>query len=135
MNIKSDKQNLNYKLYRKNEKIISSNIINPNGIDNISIIYNTNPKMTFEKEIITINPKQGEEFILPNGMILNNINVESFYNDIETQLHADIPENFLKYEVIKIHYLTQIMDYSFLMVRSQKHLIPHLQYAYSVMLW
>ncbi len=78
-----------YKVYRKDEKIVSSNIINPDGIDNISIIYNTDPKITFEKKIITINPKKEKEFILPNGITLKNINTESFYNDMILSINED----------------------------------------------
>jgi len=71
-----------YKLYRKNENVIASEIITPNELGQISIIYNTSPKTIFKKEVIVLNPQREKEFTLINGMVLTDINKEAFYNDM-----------------------------------------------------
>ena len=73
---------MNYQLYRKKPGLISSGLIKSNNIDEINIIYNTNPKKIFTKRINTLNPKQNNTFKLRNGIVIDNMNQQSFYNDI-----------------------------------------------------
>ena len=82
LNLLYKEEKVNYQLYRKKPGLISSGLIKSNNIDEINIIYHTNPKKIFTKRINTLNPKQNNTFKLRNGIVIDNMNQQSFYNDI-----------------------------------------------------
>ena len=80
LEITSDDKVNNYSLYRKEKNILSSKIININGMQNISIVYNTQPEIVFDKKVTTLSS------LNQNQMYFNGYKIEltkdSFYNDM-----------------------------------------------------
>ena len=98
LELSSKNNNHEYKLYRKEKNLISSGLININSLDKISIIYNTSPKTIFEREVSVFSPELNNQFTLSNGIILSNVNKDSFYNHImfwiDEKIELPINEEF-----------------------------------------
>ena len=98
LNLLYKEEKAEYQLYRKKHGLISSGLIRSKNIDEINIVYNTNPKKIFKKQITTLNPKENNTFKLKNGVIIDNMNQKSFYNDIilwtNDNLEEPINDNF-----------------------------------------
>ena len=70
----------NYSLYRKEKNILSSKIININSMENISIIYNTQPEIAFNKKVTTLSSLNQNQIYFNEYKI--ELTKDSFYNDM-----------------------------------------------------
>jgi len=70
----------NYSLYRKEKNILSSKIININDMQNISIVYNTQPEIVFDKKVTTLSSLNQNQIYFNEYKI--ELTKDSFYNEM-----------------------------------------------------
>ena len=69
-----------FSMYRKNKNLLSSALIEPIKIKKISLIYDTNPEIVFEKQINNFLPNQAIKSYTYNNFIIKMDN-STFYNN------------------------------------------------------
>ena len=80
LEIISNNTSYNYSLYRKEKNILSSRIINIGNLQKISIVYDTQPKIVFDKTVTTLSSLNQDEININGYNIILEEN--SFYNDM-----------------------------------------------------
>ena len=70
----------NYSLYRKGKNILSSRIINIDNLQRVSIVYDTQPEIVFDKTVTTLSSLNQDEININGYNIILEEN--SFYNDM-----------------------------------------------------